>query len=375
LQEANLLKRFVTSNDGALCESWWLPEGIRARLRNRLTDGVPPDRVITHPWPEILTRVVASTLGQKAGSHVDHLALDFFDRCAARQVLKDEPRIVVGFENSCYWTFLAAQSVNARRVLDAASVHHGAQPVSDSEFPFTRRRVDSRKDAEIALADDIVVLSSYAKQSYLDAGVAPEKISLIPPGAHLPRGSSEPLSGRLDEVRYVFAGNVKMGKGVDLLLTAFSELHVEGKRLFIAGGLAEPGVLPNPLPKGVEYVGKLTRTALASLYATADIFVLPSRADGFGIAVAEAMSLGLPVIVSSAVGAKDYITHGVNGWIFDSGDATALEFAMREAADRRNSWRAMGVEARHAVAGLNWETYAERIQAFYTTLLRAATAS
>ena len=100
--------------------------------------------------------------------------------------------------------------------------------------------------------------------------------------------------------------------------------------------------------------------------------MLPSRADGFGFVVAEAMSAGLPVIVSSATGAKDLVTEGATGWIFPAGNEIALLDAMKLAAGRKHDLRTMGAHGRQTVAGLTWDAYGERIRTLFRRLLEAS---
>jgi len=371
LYEEGLLSRFVTSIGGGICDARWLPAYVRGRLAARRTVGLPDDRVITIPWIEILPWLLRPVLGVRARDRVLHAGLDLFDRLAARRALSVGARIVVGVENSCLHLFRAAKAAGALCVLDAASVHHCAQPRSDSGTDSARmERIDRRKDAELRLADRIVVLSSYARDTYAAAGVPAAKLAVMPPGiwrdSSARRRAAGPGAG--NGIRFLYVGNVKRAKGIDLLLAAFERLAVEGIGLLIAGATQECDVLTRP-PAGVAYLGRLNRDAVYDAYARADVLVLPSHADGFGFAAAEAMASGLPAIVSSAVGAKDYVEHGVSGWIFESGSLDQLEHAMRDACARRAELAAMGERARTAVAGLTWEAYGARIRALYRGFL------
>ena len=371
LYDGGLLSRFVTSNNGGLSNAAWLPDSVRRRLRTRITEGVPPDMVRTIPWIEVAAMVAAVPLGTRLRRRLYYSSLELFDRLAATRISSDEPQIVIGFENSCRHTFEKAKSIGALCVLDAASVHHASQPEYDGDMGAESiARVRKRKDEEIGLADHFVVLSTYARDSYLSAGVPSEKISIVMPGVHLSSTAQmKPTRPAQGNIRFLFAGNVKHAKGIDLLLEAFSQLDVANKRLEIAGSLTEPSAFPASLPDGVEYLGKLDRRELSEAYARSDVLVLPSRADGFGFVVAEAMGSGLPVIVSSAVGAKDLVTQGVTGWTFESGSADQLRETMAEAFKCREDWASMGLKAQQTIAGLTWGVYSLQIQTLYRRLL------
>ena len=69
-------------------------------------------------------------------------------------------------------------------------------------------------------------------------------------------------------------------------------------------------------------------TALPEIFAAADIFVLPSRHDGWGVVVNEALGAGLPIIVSDRVGARDLVENGCNGFVTTAGDIDSLASAL-----------------------------------------------
>jgi glycosyltransferase involved in cell wall biosynthesis len=336
---------------------------------------LPDDLVVAIPWIEIALRVLGPLLGTRNRERVLHAGLDLFDRMASTCAVANGARVVVGVENSCLRLFRKSKAAGLLCVLDAASVHYSAQPAPNNVVQLARKaHIDARKDAEIRLADQITVLSSYARETYVAAGVPASKISLLPPGvwrAENP-GGPDTRPGTEDGIRFLYVGNVKRAKGIDLLLEAFDKLDVDGKQLAIAGAREEPDLLRGPLPAGVDFLGWLDRDTVFDAYARSDVVVLPSRADGFGFAAAEAMSSGVPVIVSSAVGARDFVEAGVTGWIFESGSAVELERAMREASARRADLAGMGARARMAVADLTWDAYGERIRAYYRGLLERA---
>ncbi len=165
--------------------------------------------------------------------------------------------------------------------------------------------------------------------------------------------------GDRGSIRFLYAGNLGHHKGSDLLLEAFRELSFKEKELRMVGGrLQDP-------PADVEVMGRVPRERLADHFEWADYFVLPSRFDGYGFVVAEAMRMGVPVIVSDAVGAADLVTPGENGWIFKSGDAASLHAAMERAVSARDDWITMSRAAPASAATLTRERYVGRVTAAY----------
>ncbi|MGA3172463.1 MAG: glycosyltransferase family 4 protein [Chthoniobacteraceae bacterium] len=143
------------------------------------------------------------------------------------------------------------------------------------------------------------------------------------------------------ETVFLFCGQMIARKGLDHLLQAFTSIAARypRSRLLLAGREADlPALLatvPEPARSRIEYAGFQPPEDLPQIFARADVFILPSRYDGWGVVVNQAIGAGLPVICSDAVGAAhDLVEPGVNGLRFPPGDVPALTQCMeRLAAD------------------------------------------
>lgn len=120
-------------------------------------------------------------------------------------------------------------------------------------------------------------------------------------------------------------------KGFDVLLKAAAGLPAD-TGVYIVGG--EPTEAYRTLAKGLDHVhfcGFRKKEALAEYYRAADLFVLPTREDIWGLVINEAMSCGLPVITTdNCVAGLELIREGVNGAIVPVDDVAALEEKMKE---------------------------------------------
>lgn len=141
------------------------------------------------------------------------------------------------------------------------------------------------------------------------------------------------------EPLFLFCGQMIARKGIDLLLRAFAQIVAAGEpgRLELIGREAElPGLLgalDEKTQSRITYRGFLPPTDLPEAFGRADIFVLPSRHDGWGVVVNQAFAAGAAVICSDAVGAaSDLIVPDVNGVLVPAGDVAALAAAMRRLA-------------------------------------------
>jgi glycosyltransferase involved in cell wall biosynthesis len=92
--------------------------------------------------------------------------------------------------------------------------------------------------------------------------------------------------------------------------------------------------------------------------AVADVLLLPSLEDAFGLVTTEAMASGLPVVVSDLCGSSELVADGGAGIVIPAADSPALELAIRSLLEEPDRRRAMGLEARRRmVAGRSWESY------------------
>lgn len=166
-----------------------------------------------------------------------------------------------------------------------------------------------------------------------------------------------------DEV--VYAGVLVPGKGVHWLLDAFSRVaHLHpGARLRIIGAAQHPeyaaaleaAARNAGLDHRVHFTGPVDRPTLAGFFVNARVVVLPSRAEGLGRVLVEAMSCGTPAIGSDVGGIPDVITPGVTGWLVPVGDvdalAAAVEAAMRPEVDQLGDAARQVAVRLHSTAG------------------------
>ena len=121
----------------------------------------------------------------------------------------------------------------------------------------------------------------------------------------------------------------------------------------------------------VTFMGYLRGERLSQAYASADIFVFPSRLETFGLVVIEAMAAGLPVVAARVGGVGDMVSEGVNGYSFKSGNRTALLEGVRKIASNRENMRWMGQQARAYAEGQSWETIMDEVIEVYARLIAA----
>lgn len=166
---------------------------------------------------------------------------------------------------------------------------------------------------------------------------------------------------------FLFCGQMIERKAVDVLLLAFDRLITSGveARLLLVGREAELPTfmkLVGPATKAkIQYEGFQAPESLPAYFAQADVFVLPSRHDGWGVVVNQALAASLPIIVSDAVGAGlDYVDNGINGVRIKAGSVDALYDAMKTLARDSGMTQKWGRESRDRARTLTPESGAEK---------------
>ena len=185
--------------------------------------------------------------------------------------------------------------------------------------------------------------SQWAASGLRSEGVPAERIHVIPPGVDLcawrpaPRRVVGPDSGPL---RLLFVGSDFERKGGDMLLDVLR--GPLGTQLELDVVTRDNVVTQRNVR---VHRAEPNTDALKTLYARADLFVMPTRAECFGIAAVEAMACGLPVIIGDVGGTRDIVDCGVSGWVIEP-TTTALHRVLSTAIRDSNRLRSMGSAAR-----------------------------
>ena len=185
--------------------------------------------------------------------------------------------------------------------------------------------------------------SRWAANGLRVEGIPDDKIHVIPPGINLEQWRPCPRSVRdlASPLRLLFVGNNFARKGGDLLLTLMRSPWGQQFELDVVSGEDIEADGPNVR---VHRAGP-NSPELRALFARADVFVLPTRAECFGIAAIEAMASGLPVIMGNVGGAADIVDHEKTGWLIEP-SVDNLRITLETALSARNELAAIGARGR-----------------------------
>lgn len=256
-------------------------------------------------------------------------------------ILAKIPQGELLFVDSLGFSGLSLAQIVAITAPIVAMVHHPfAQELSLSGDAASG--VVAAERAALTRVQHVVVSSPYtAAQLVEDYGVPAGKIAVALPGtAPATRISG---SGKA-EVQLLAVGSLIPRKGYDFLLDALDGLRGLSWHLTIAGGEAlDPGfaaklkarVIRDGFSSRVTFLGEMNLSELEKCYQAADVFVMPSLFEGYGMALTEAMARGLPII-STTGGALEHTLPDGAGLKAPPADAAALRDALAQMIDFPN---------------------------------------
>ena len=198
------------------------------------------------------------------------------------------------------------------------------------------------------------------RQKAIGLGFPAERIVIFPWGVDLAQFSPGPtdISASLDgQFTLLSLRSWEPIYGVDVVARAFIQAANQNPQLRLillgTGSIAQSiyAILNNsPVIEQVTFGGQVGQADLPRFYRSAHLYISASHSDGSSVSLMEALACGCPVLVSDIPGNREWITPGVEGWLFPDGDVEALAHGMLQAADlAQNSpgqFQAMGAAAR-----------------------------
>lgn len=205
-------------------------------------------------------------------------------------------------------------------------------------YPATYRPSIARERKVFEAAAHVVVFSEWTRRSVIDEyGIEPEKVSIIPPGANF-QSFSAPDFSKKEKPRILFVGGDFTRKGGWDLLRVFERAFTDKAELHLVTNTPLP-----VLPRGAHlHAGVLPYSPeWHTLFRTADILALPSRAEPFGLVFQEAGGYGLALIGSRVGGIPEIIRADQNGLLIRPGNLDDLEASLSLLIEDREKLAAM----------------------------------
>lgn len=215
----------------------------------------------------------------------------------------------------------------------------------------------------------------------------PMRPIVLPTGVELSDGTEHPAEPTedldLDGARVIlYLARIHPIKCVDVLLRAFAAIRDRSDLRLVIAGDGDPALIASlrrlagelELGDRVRWVGFAAGRRKRWLLSHASVFVLPSASENFGISVVEAMSAGMPVVVTQGCGLADFVTQWRAGIVTD-GTVEALRTALETLIRDEDAARAMGEAGQGAVRReLSLEAFGARLESLYRSVLAGGTA-
>jgi D-inositol-3-phosphate glycosyltransferase len=258
-----------------------------------------------------------------------------------------------------------------------------------------QRRIDGETDI-VHFADRLIAATPAEEQQLVELyGANPRKITIIPPGVdlqmfhpHEPEDAKLRIGVKPCDHMILFVGRIEPLKGIDTLLRAMGLLAHECPLwtrdlcLAIIGG--DPDTTENEemerlkairaelgITDLVTFLGARDQDRLHHYYSAAEMVIMPSRYESFGMVALEAMACGTPVIASEVGGLAHLVRDGRTGLHVPDGDPVALAQAIARLAEDHELRERMGRTAHLYAQQYSWECIADRMVALYAQAMSA----
>ncbi len=393
LVEENLLSEFWTCLDYPERDGWLRPfpqAWLREARRRQISSAVKPF-VHLQSLREI-GRLLGNriNLGPWINSERSPFSVDGVYRALDRRVAKrisrsSRIRGVYSYEDGSEATFTSARARGiktfydlpigywraARRILeeeaelspDWAATLSGNR---DSEAKL------ARKDRELALAETVIVASSFTRSTLSEAPHPPVDIVQVPYGAPMIEPSVRPaIRAPGSPLRVLFVGSLGQRKGLRYLFEAMNQLG-SGFELTLIGTV--PATRCDPLAKGLRrhrHISSLPHAGILEEMRRHHVFVFPSLFEGFGLVLTEAMACGLPLISTPHTAAPDLITSGDEGFIIPIRSPEAIAQKLTELSVDEERRQSMANRALQRARELTWVSYRRNLVAHLRARLNA----
>lgn len=365
-----------------------LPSAIRNEMLRR-TFSLPSHKINTYPWLEI-SRFVLPKIGLKCGvkhetgwASIDAVYKNL-DRLTAKSLdqLVNEHKInaVYAYEDGALETFKKAKQLGltcvydlpiafwemSRRLLteEAVRLPEWAQTLGGGILDSTAKL--DRKSEELELADVVVgpgqfvidslpVFTNYKKIIISPFG-SPSTVFFANPGIELNKTN---LTNR--PLRVLFVGSMGQRKGLGDLFAAMRLLNNPAIELIVMGALLAPMDFYKREFEHFIYEPGRSNSKVLALMRSCDVFCLPSIVEGRALVMQEAMSQGLPLIITANTGGEDLILEGKTGFLVPIRSPQEIANKINWFFENRSEIPIMGKLSQAHAAKYTWDKYGEKI--------------
>ena len=248
----------------------------------------------------------------------------------------------------------------------------------DKSFGYEER---IKVESEVIGCSDVILSNSSFETDQLVShyGADPSRIEIVPPGVDHSifnpacKNEARRLLNLSEQKTLLFVGRIQPLKGVDLAISTLAELEDKDTRLILIGsssGMEGPSeqrritkmVKELGLTNRVLFVEPQPHEKLVNWYRAADVLLMPSRSESFGLVALEAAACGLPVVASEVGGLQTIVENGLSGYLINDRDPWSYAAHVSKIIDDSGKAEEMSEEAVEMSKSFTWSVTAARIR-------------
>jgi D-inositol-3-phosphate glycosyltransferase len=347
-----------------------------------------PDTVAVEPGL-FVHHVVAGPTERVDKDDLPSLIDEFTAGVRERACNGDAPGVI----HANYWlSGVAGHALKHELELPLVSTFHTLARVKAEDFePEPVRR--ARAESDVVGCSDVILASNTEEQAQLERlyGAVPERIEIVAPGVDHAffspgsrRGARAALGlGASEHPVLLFVGRIQPLKGLDVAVRALAEIDEPRAVLLVVGGPSGPDgpaelarvhdlVRELAIESRVRFVPPQPHHLLSSYYRAADVCLVPSRSESFGLVALEAAACGTPVVAAAVGGLRTLVAHGHTGFLVEGRDPGAFAAYTREVLENPALAAELGRNAAARAQQYRWSISAGRLRRLYADLVARA---
>lgn len=315
---------------------------------------------------------------EELAAHVD----TFADRVAADLTRRGGVRVL----HANYWlSGVAGHRLKHELDLPLVSTFHTlARVKAETGDPEPARRVAA--EAAVVACSDVIIANAVTELRQLVElyGADPTRVEVLAPGVdHATfspgsRAGARAALGVDERPLLVFAGRIQPLKGVDIAVSTLAHLDHDA-RLVIIGGASGPAgeaelarirhlIAAEGLEQRVTFVAPCPHHVLSTYYRAADVVLVPSRSESFGLVALEAAACGTPVVAADVGGLRTLVDDGRTGFLIGGRDPALYAGAVARILDDPTLAARLSRRAVETAARYTWSSMARRLRRIYAEL-------
>lgn len=369
--------------------SLFLDSGFQKKAQARKCAELADEDVLQFCEAEGLLKLLAMNTSKLRPCYrrIKYHTADRFAKKVVRYAVQHKVDAVVSYDDcaSLLFTLLEQRAPQILRVMDvsAANILYMREIYEKDMILQPAFAGQLRKEREIVWNPDnirrarqeidhtqiFLAPSQFVAGSLKYSGVADNKIKICPYGvdtAIFAQKNYRPSDEmRHMPVRFIYVGGAKELKGVGYLLEAFLKISRFQASLTVVGQYDVTSDALKPYLERVNFTGSLLHSEVANHLQNADVFIFPSLGEGLSLAVLEAASCGLPLIVSENSGVNDAMTDGKEGFVVPIQSKEALIEKIKWFIQNPDRIEPMGRAAREMALRYTWDAYYQRIDRIF----------